>query len=79
MLELLYKQLNVDKNLFQQVICDGICYVSDTLHFLFGLQGKISTLSVSDNFYENSLLLKTTVDLTIHHSSLWKIAIFLQY
>ena len=46
-MELLYKQFNVDKIHFQQVIGDGICYVSSISHFVFGLQCKIS-----ENFYE---------------------------
>ena len=41
-MELLCKQYNVDKNHFQPVIGDGICYVSSISHFLFGLQCKIS-------------------------------------
>ena len=42
MMDLLYEQFNIDKNHFQQVIGDGICYVSSISHFLFGLQSKIS-------------------------------------
>ena len=66
-MELLYKQLNIDKNHFQQVIGD----------FLFGQQCKISFLSLSQKtLMKNLLLLKTTVYLTIHHSAQWKIANF---
>ena len=41
-MKLLYKQFNIDKNHFQQVIGNGICYVSSISHFSFGLQCKIS-------------------------------------
>ena len=55
-MELLYKQLKVDKTHFQQVIGDGICYVSSLSHFLFGLQCKISFFSVSENFYQKFIV-----------------------
>ena len=76
MMELLYKQFNVDKIYFQQVIDDGICYVSSISHFLIGLQGKIYFYMSQEFFMKTSLSPKTTVYQTIGRSAQRKIANF---
>ena len=55
-MELLYKQFNIDKNHFQQVIGDGICYVSSISHFLFGLQCKIFFYLCLRKLYEKLIV-----------------------
>ena len=55
-MELLYKQFNVDKTQFQQLIGDGICYVSSISHFLFGLQCKISFYLCLRKLYEKFIV-----------------------
>ena len=55
-MELLYKQFNVDKNHFPQVIGDGVCYVSSISHFLFGYNARSLFISVSENFYEKFIV-----------------------
>ena len=56
MMELLYKQFSVDKNLFQQVLGDGICYVFSVSHFFSGYNAKSIFISVSENFNEKFIV-----------------------
>ena len=63
MMELLYKQFNIDKNQFQQVI--GVKHIP--LFIGTTMQNLFLSLSQKD-FIKNLLSPKTTVYLTIQHS-----------
>ena len=75
-MELLYKQFNVDKSHFQQLIGDGTCLCQAyPTFFRTTMQNLFLSLS-QKTFMKNFLSTKTTMYLTIHHSTQWKIANF---
>ena len=55
-MELLYQHFKVYKNHFQQVIGDGIFYVSSISHFYSDYNVKSLFISVSENFYEKFIV-----------------------